>query len=114
MKKQINHKLVTKSIGQAIAKYRRRAKLTQEETAELLGIGNEAVSRIERGVVQPSITRLLEFAQIFDCSAADILLESSQQKKDQMDYLEKLFYQIKREEDRQLALWILEKLVERK
>ncbi|MFT0701804.1 helix-turn-helix domain-containing protein [Citrobacter meridianamericanus] len=32
--------------------------------AERLGIGSEAISRIERGIVIPNISRLLEFAAI--------------------------------------------------
>ncbi|MGS0735065.1 MULTISPECIES: helix-turn-helix transcriptional regulator [unclassified Pseudomonas] len=52
-------------VGRAIAKQRIRSGLTQEEVAERLGVGNEAVSRIERGVVIPNIGRLLEFAALF-------------------------------------------------
>ncbi|MBV7515889.1 helix-turn-helix domain-containing protein, partial [Pseudomonas sp. PDM25] len=53
-------------VGRAIAKQRSRRGLTQEEVAERLGVGNEAVSRIERGIVMPNIERLLELAGIFD------------------------------------------------
>ena len=48
------------TIGQSIAKYRQAAGLTQAQLAEILGIGNDAVSRMERGTTTPTITRLLE------------------------------------------------------
>ncbi|MBV7515832.1 helix-turn-helix domain-containing protein, partial [Pseudomonas sp. PDM25] len=57
---------LARRVGQAIAKQRSRSGLTQEEVAERLGVGNEAVSRIERGIVMPNIERLLELAGIFD------------------------------------------------
>ena len=42
-----------KAIGKAIAKCRKTAGLSQEEVAEKLKIGNESVSRMERGIVMP-------------------------------------------------------------
>ena len=36
------------TIGQAIAKYRQASGLTQAQLAEMLGISNDAVSRMER------------------------------------------------------------------
>jgi transcriptional regulator with XRE-family HTH domain len=50
------------SIGKAIAARRQDAGLTQEQVAEQLKIGNEAVSRMERGLVMPTVARLLELA----------------------------------------------------
>ena len=48
------------SIGRAIAKQRVRSQMTQEEVAERLGVGNEAVSRIERGRVIPNVMDIME------------------------------------------------------
>jgi DNA-binding XRE family transcriptional regulator len=50
------------SVGKAIAARRQDAGLTQEQVAEQLKIGNEAVSRMERGLVMPTVARLLELA----------------------------------------------------
>ncbi|WP_163571098.1 helix-turn-helix domain-containing protein, partial [Klebsiella pneumoniae] len=52
-------------VGRAIARNRIASNLTQEQVAERLGIGNEAVSRMERGVVMPTVARLAELADIF-------------------------------------------------
>jgi transcriptional regulator with XRE-family HTH domain len=52
------------SVGKAIAARRQDAGLTQEQVAEQLKIGNEAVSRMERGLVMPTVARLLELATV--------------------------------------------------
>lgn len=76
-----------KQLGQTIAKYRQRRDLTQEQLAEILGIGNEAISRIERGVAMPALVRLLELADVFECSVADLLAKSSPRTTDEMQSL---------------------------
>ena len=61
------------AIGKIIAKRRQAKNLTQEQIAEILGIGSEAVSRIERGAVMPTIPRLIELADLFQCNVSDLL-----------------------------------------
>lgn len=81
--KETEHSDLAKKAGQAIAAHRKRCGLKQEEVAEQLDIGIEAISRIERGVAMPSLTRLFEFAEIFDCNASDLLTEVSPRSTDQ-------------------------------
>ena len=71
----INHEEINRRIGRAIAQYRQQSGLTQEQVAEKLQIGNEAVSRMERGLIMPNVVRLLELAEIFDCTAAELLAD---------------------------------------
>ena len=99
-------------VGRAIAKQRVRSGLTQEEVAERLGIGNEAVSRIERGIVVPNIERLVEFANIFDCEVADLLTEASSRPDDQATRISRLLMTLDHE-DRQLIVDLVERLAER-
>lgn len=99
-------------VGRAISKQRIRCGLTQEEVAERLGVGNEAVSRIERGVVIPNIVRLLEFAAIFSCEAAELLTEVSSRPDDQANRISRLLTPLSHD-DRQLILDLVERLVER-
>nr|WP_256345042.1 helix-turn-helix transcriptional regulator [Pseudomonas gingeri] len=99
-------------VGRAIAKQRIRSGLTQEEVAERLGIGNEAVSRIERGIVIPNIERLLAFAGIFDCEAAELLTEVSSRPDDQASRISRLLTPLS-QDDRQLILDLVERLAER-
>ncbi len=99
-------------VGQAIAKQRSRSGLTQEEVAEQLGVGNEAVSRIERGIVMPNIERLLELASIFNCAAADLLTEVSPRTDDQATRISRLLMSLD-QEDRQFIVALVESLADR-
>jgi len=99
-------------VGQAIARQRLRCKLSQEQVAEKLGIGSEAVSRIERGIVIPNVERLVELAAIFGCETADLVTEGSSRPEDQV---RRLFDLLSRLDvpDRDLVMDMVERLVVR-
>lgn len=99
-------------VGRAIARQRMAANLTQEQVAEHLGIGNEAVSRIERGVVMPTIGRLVELAEIFQCETSDLLTEASNRSSDQANYLMRLLSKLSHH-DRTMVVEIVERLAAR-
>ena len=87
-----------RAIGQSIAKYRQAANLTQAQLAEILGIGNDAVSRMERGTTTPTIIRLLELADIFDCEVADLVTDSSNRPHDLARQLERMLASLEHNE----------------
>jgi len=61
----------------------RKAKgLTQEELANKLGIKVAAYSKLERGLIQLTVDRLITIAQLFDVSPQDII---SYHKKDKAE-----------------------------
>ncbi|HDR9063669.1 TPA: helix-turn-helix transcriptional regulator [Burkholderia vietnamiensis] len=97
------------AVGKAIAKQRIASGLTQEDVAEQLGIGLEAVSRMERGVVIPTVVRLFELADIFACDAADLLTEASSRSNDQASHLNRLLSRLSTS-DRTLLLEVFERL----
>jgi len=99
-------------IGRAIAKHRLESGLTQEQVAEMLGIGNEAVSRMERGLVMPTVARLVELADIFGCDAADLLTGASTRSSDQGKYVGQLLAKLGGN-DRALVIEIVERLAGR-
>ena len=103
---------LSKQVGLTIAKYRQQSGLTQNEVAEKLNIGYEAVSRMERGIVMPTVERLVELAEIFDCEAADLLTQSSNRVEDQSVQIKSLLSDLG-EQDRLLLLDIITKLVNR-
>lgn len=105
-------KQLAEFVGQAIARQRIRCKLSQEQVAEKLGIGSEAVSRIERGVVMPNIERLIELATVFGCETADLLTEGSTRQEDQARRLQGLL-SVLDAGDRMLVLEFVESLVAR-
>jgi len=108
----IDQKQLAGAVGRAISKHRVRSGLTQEAVAERLGVGNEAVSRIERGIVMPNITRLLELADIFGCEAAELLSEVSPLVEDQASRVNHLLASLD-QSDRQLVIELVERLATR-
>lgn len=107
---RIDKQQFAKNLGHTIAKYRQKMNLTQEQLSEKIGIGNEAVSRIERGIVLPSLMRLIEFAEVFDCSIADLLVKSGSREQDDLAYLIGLFNEIK-ETERYIVIKTMECLI---
>ena len=61
------------AVGKAIARKRTQAGYTQEQVAEKLGLGLGAVSRVEQGIAIPTIIRLIELAELFDCRLEELL-----------------------------------------
>lgn len=106
MKPQIDYNDVSKRIGKTIAKYRQLSGLTQEQVAELLDVGNEAISRMERGLIIPNVVRLIELAEIFSCSVADLITEGSPRLSDQTNHVHHLINGLN-ETDRELMLHFL-------
>ncbi|MBD8825826.1 MULTISPECIES: helix-turn-helix domain-containing protein [Pseudomonas] len=107
-----DHRDLAESIGKAIANQRTQTGLTQDEVAEKLGIGSEAVSRIERGLVVPNVARLFDFADVFGCEAAELLMKTSSRSSDQTRYISQMLQELA-PSDRQLILALVESLAER-
>jgi transcriptional regulator with XRE-family HTH domain len=105
----ITEKDLAKTIGAALSKRRKAAGLTQEYVAERLNIGSEAVSRIERGLVVPTVVRLVELAEIYECPVDDLLIESSNRLDDQSRIIAGLLGKLS-DKDRALVLEIVERL----
>ena len=86
--------------------------LSQEDAAESLGIGNEAVSRMERGAAMPSLERLRDFAKLYKCRFDQLLMEASDNEPDQSAHVAHLLSGLAAE-DRQLVVGIVGALAER-
>ena len=65
-----NNQLV---IGENLRKIREQLKITQEEVGSKLGIGRDAIIRIEKGIRKVSIEELAGFSKIYGVSAEDII-----------------------------------------
>lgn len=70
------------------------------------------MSRIERGIVLPTVVRLGEFAEVFQCDVADLVTEASSRPKDQARHIEQLLSGLTHE-DRVLILEMVERLATR-
>ena len=86
--------------------------LTQDQVAEQLGIGLEAVSRMERGLVIPTVARLAELADIFECNVADLLTLASNRANDQALHLSRTLSKLSAS-DRALIVEMVEQLATR-
>lgn len=102
-------KYLASEVGKVIARRRAACALTQEQVAERLGVGVEAVSRIERGVVLPTVFRLGELADIFECNIADLVTESSSRVADQSNHIARLLGRLG-SADRAMVLELIETL----
>ena len=77
-------------IGRFIAECRKKAKLTQLQLAEELGITDKAISKWERGIAMPDTSIMLELCNILGISVNELLsggkidMESSNQKNEQL------------------------------
>ncbi|WP_250525229.1 helix-turn-helix transcriptional regulator [Caballeronia sp. GAWG2-1] len=109
---QVDQEQLAVVIGRAIAKHRVASGFTQEQVAEALGIGNEAVSRMERGIVMPTVARLVELADLFECNAADLLTEASSRTSDQAKHVAQLLAKLGGS-DRTMVVEIVERLAGR-
>ncbi len=109
---QEEEKRLALAVGRAIAKRRIASDLTQERVAERLGIGVEAMSRIERGLVLPTVLRLSELAEIFECNIAELLTETSSRATDQASHLARLLSKLS-SADRTMVVDIVETLSDR-
>lgn len=59
---------IYKALGKAIRQQRKKHRLTQEALADRIGITPQYLSRIERGVVRPSLELIYDFSDILECS----------------------------------------------
>lgn len=100
---------LAEQIGRCIAKRRLKVNLTQYQVAESLGIGYEAVSRMERGVTIPTVVRLAELADIFSCGIQELIIESSARAEDQSEQISNMLIQLN-DEDRKMILETVERL----
>jgi transcriptional regulator with XRE-family HTH domain len=66
---------IAKKVGAAIAHFRKAAGYTQIRVADALGLEKETVSRIETGVISPTIFRLTQFAHLFQCPVSALFGE---------------------------------------
>lgn len=62
-------------IGERLRQARVAAGLTQEDVGDTLGADGKYVGTVERGVVNPSATRLFEFAATLDMTVEELFVD---------------------------------------
>lgn len=76
-------------LGQCIARHRTARGISQEKLSELLSVDPKSMARIERGVVLPSLQRLVELSDALDVSVAQLVGEGSPQDRELVEWLAK-------------------------
>ena len=75
-------------LGAKIAEFRMNLDMTQADLAVRLGIGDEHVSRFERGAVLPTLPRLVDLVETFQLSGLDeLFLGASPRADDQAAWM---------------------------
>lgn len=62
------------TLGERILNYRKRAGLSQEGLAELLGVSRQAVSKWEGDAAQPELDKIVALAKLFGITTDQLLL----------------------------------------
>lgn len=94
---------VIKQVGERIKQIRKTTKLTQERLAEKTGLSVEYISRIERGVGQPSFKTLTSLAEVlnvhikdfFDFKGPVLFRDKKQEAKQSKEYIEAITIELK-------------------
>ena len=62
-------------VGSNIVLRRKKRKFTQERLAEMVGVTQQTLSRMEKGHIAPRFDRLQAFASVLGCAVADLFME---------------------------------------
>jgi transcriptional regulator with XRE-family HTH domain len=106
------HGELFKSIGRTLAQRREAKGLTQDQVAEALHIGTEAVSRMERGITMPTVQRLAELAEVYGCGIDELLIASSTRTGDQAELISQILQTLP-EADRAMIVDVVQKIAGR-
>lgn len=74
----MNSRELSRLFGENVQFRRKKMGLTQEELAERIGIGQQSLSRMERGGIAPKFERLQDFAAVLNCSVAELFRPRSE------------------------------------
>lgn len=65
--------------GEVLRRYRSEKNISQEELAFQAGVDRTFVSRLERGIRQPTITTLIGLGQALGVPAADLMRDTEEE-----------------------------------
>jgi transcriptional regulator with XRE-family HTH domain len=70
---------IGKIFGKVLQRHRLQRNISQEELAFQAGVDRTFVSRLERGIRQPTITTLINIGQALGISAANLVQEAEKE-----------------------------------
>lgn len=103
---------LAKEMGKRIKDIRKAAELTQERLAEKAGLSVEYISRIERGLAQPSFSTIDLLAEALNVTAKDFwdfnapvaFKDKKTEARQKKDYLDAISSELKGMEVRELTV----------
>lgn len=106
------------TVGKTIYNRRKMLGLSQEQLAELVGIGQQSLSRMEQGRIAPKFERLQLFADALQCRVIDLFMSPECCVNSSLSMLEGLVEQLDEEQRafvldqiRRLSQFLLDKEV---
>lgn len=76
---------IGKIFGEVLRRYRSDRNISQEELAHRADVDRTFVSRLERGIRQPTITTLIGLGQALGVSAAELVQETEKEYQRQRE-----------------------------
>ena len=103
---------LAKAMGKRIKEIRKSAELTQEKLAEKTGLSVEYISRIERGLAQPSFRTVDLMSEALNVTAKDFwdfnapvaFKDKKKEARQKKDYLDAISSELKGMEVRELTV----------
>ena len=99
---------LVKKVGQAIARQRKQAGMTQAQVARELGVETETVSRLETGAISATLERLEQFSQLFGCSVEMFFQEDDEDAEGMAKNIAGMLQPLKTEERKLLLNFMVE------
>ncbi|MBI4715075.1 MAG: helix-turn-helix transcriptional regulator [Nitrospirae bacterium] len=101
-----------KQMGMRMKQIRKAAKMTQERLAERTGLSIEYISRLERGLSQPSFKTLSSLAEVLNVPVKDffeaggpvVFRDKKQEGKQKKEYVDQIASELRKMEIRELAV----------
>jgi len=112
VQRRVGKRLTVSRIGERFAELRRDRGMTQDQLAERLQVERETVSRFERGITDPSISKVLEICEILQAPVATLITRASVNVSDYRVRIEEAL-QACLPEDRELLCTTIERLADR-
>ncbi len=112
LKNEIEDKMSLKQkVGKIISQRRKNLGLTQAQLAEKIGVEQESLSRIEKGVTGMKFSRLENLSEALDCSVADFFRNIDKSKDEGFNYI---FEQVEKlnTKEREFFIKIVENVLE--
>jgi len=72
-----NSRVLAKRVGKQISTRRKDLQWSQDQLAEKVALAPDTISRFERGVTVPSLSKLQELAEVLNLRISDLFSENS-------------------------------------